>query len=230
MKKRHLSIPLIAMALLAFFSLPDVLASEVEVLEERPTTDILACTDPNGELAGWGIDAEESPSNHRHAMGQTFSPSADWEVDKIGIQFATGSKEFSAGGAGGKIKLILFEYDEALFRSEQWGTFSNPLKDQGTLPLYEEVFDYAGSKRGDWLVLGLGKKPLLAKGQTYGFAIWISSASAEATNGNIVLYRGEDSHPDGSQLIIRSRDAEGIPGNRVAKRSSMNFFIQGRIR
>ena len=230
MKTRKLIIPFLALLLPAWIFSSSLQAGVLEPMQERPTDNILACTDPNGEKLIL-FDAEESSRHSRYARGQTFTPATNCEVDKIGIQFGGGAGAFSELGSGGKIKVVLFEYDEVQFRREQWGTFSNPLDKQGTVAVYEEIFDFNATMKGDWLVFNLAKKPVLKASQPYGFAIWISSEnSGTGRDAWMALLMGDNTYPAGNLICIQANDTEYGPGNTVHRGNDLNFFIQGKAR
>lgn len=218
---------LLALAFSALITSSALKAGIVEIMDQPPTDNILACTNPNEE-GPMGIDAEESPSHSRYSWGQTFTPTQNWEVDTIGIQFGGAAKALLEPSSTPRIKIILFEYDEKQFSEDRWGAFSNTLGGHGTIALNEEIFEFNAPKKRDWLAFNLAKKTILKKDQSYGFAIWISSGNSEAGDAWMILLGSKDTFSGGNLICVRSADADRTQGNTVNKRSDLNFFIQGK--
>ena len=187
----------------------------VSIVSSKPDEGALVQSDPDGtDLLAF--DAEENGSADRYAWGQTFTvPTGQtWTVDAISVEH----KGNTLAHADAEIKLILFDYDQSTYLSEDWGTFTDPLSGMATTSRCTEVFAFPVSPaNGDWISFNLSDGQALAEG-TYGFALWLSSPTA----GALELING-GTYTGGDRLRVRGDTGNTLPGG------DLNFVIQQSI-
>jgi arylsulfatase A-like enzyme len=181
-------------------------------VSSKPDEGVLAQSDADGTdlLAS---DAEENGSAVRYAWGQTFTVPAGqtWTVDAISVQHQGNT----LAHADAEIKLVLFNYDQATYLAEDWGTFTDPLNGMTTTSRYTQEFGFSVSPaNGDWLTFNLSSGQVLPAG-TYGFALWLSSPTAGTLT---VKYGGI--YVGGNRLRIRGDTGNTLLGG------ALNFVIQ----
>ena len=184
----------------------------VSIVSSKPDEGVLAQSDADGTdlLAS---DAEENGSAVRYAWGQTFTVPAGqtWTVDAISVQHQGNT----LAHADAEIKLVLFNYDQATYLAEDWGTFTDPLNGMTTTSRYTQEFGFSVSPaNGDWLTFNLSSGQVLPAG-TYGFALWLSSPTAGTLT---VKYGGI--YVGGNRLRIRGDTGNTLLGG------ALNFVIQ----
>lgn len=185
----------------------------------KPAVNVLTETSPDGTTL-LAFDAEEAASNERHAWGQSFTVPVGpaWQVGAVSVQHQANS----AADSDARLKLALFDYVQATFDGDAWGTYSDPFAGASTNVIYTEVFDFpTGAANDDWIVFDLTTPQDLAPGE-YGFAIWLSNPAGGATSGGSLTLRNSSSdiYFGGQRLRIRGDSGNSLPGG------ELNFVIQ----
>jgi hypothetical protein len=154
----------------------------------------------------------------KYAIGQSFTATAAWTLDKISIQYAKPTTAFMDADA--KVKLILFEYNSTTFDSEAWGNYTTTTNGTALNVLYTEEFDatFADVDK-TWLTFDLATNQTLAAGTQYGFLVWFSNPSGGATTGGMFNnYYSGNLYSGGGYLRVTST------GNEV-KATDLNFVL-----
>ncbi len=159
-------------------------AATVTGVASRPTGDILAESSPDG-TATLGFDAEERSPNNRYAWGQSFTPTANWELDKISVLRGAESGFLDTVESDTQIKVVLIEYNAATFDADVFGPFSDPLTGQSSVEVLSETFDWTVSGSGSWMTFDLTANPTLNVGSQYAFLLFLSNpdSSGGGTSG-----------------------------------------------
>ncbi len=188
----------------------------------KPSDNVLAqnTTDGTSPIA---TEALELATATKYAIGQSFTTTTAWNLDKISVQYRSFSPFMDSDAT---VKLVLFAYDSATFDSEAWGTYTTAASGTALNVLYTEVF---GATFADvdktWLTFDLTTNQSLAAGTQYGFALWASNPSGGATSGTsstkarMELYYGGNTYTGGDYIRATST------GNTVAT-TDLNFVLQ----
>ena len=200
-----------------------VQAATVTGVAARPSGDILAESNPDGtDLRGF--DAEEkTPSNVRYAWGQSFTTTADWEVDKISMKRGQQYAFHDSVDLDAQYKVVLIEYDSATFDADSFGPFSNPLSGATSVEVLTETFTWAVLGGGTWMTFDLTTNAMLNAGSEYAFLVFISnpdSGGGGTTGGSLNIKGGAGLYAGGARLKVNA-------GNTIEAADDLNFVIQG---
>lgn len=195
-------------------------AATVTGVASRPTGDILAETSPDG-TATLGFDAEERSPNNRYAWGQSFTPTANWELDKITVLRGAQAGFLDTVELDTQIKVVLIEYASATFDADSFGPFSDPLTGQSSVEVLTETFDWPGGDSGLWITFDLSANPTLNVGSQYAFLFFLSNpdSSGGGTSGGTLELKHGGTYAGGQRLQVNN-------GN-VLQSADLNFVLQG---
>jgi len=195
-------------------------AATVTGVASRPTGDILAESSPDG-TATLGFDAEERSPNNRYAWGQSFTPTANWELDKISVLRGAQAGFLDTVESDTQIKVVLIEYNAATFDADSFGPFSDPLTGQNSVEVLSETFDWTVSGSGLWMTFDLSANPTLNVGSQYAFLFFLSNpdSSGGGTSGGTLELKHGGTYAGGQRLQVNN-------GN-VLQSADLNFVLQG---